>query len=247
MEFEGKVVLVTGANRGIGEALVRDCLTKKVQKVYACSRQLEKLPQFDDPRVVPVQLDISNREQIKQAANKCADTQILINNAGTINPGSILEGDLASFRSDMEINCFATIEMMRAFVPVLEKNLEPRIVNICSIASYANFPFIAGYSVSKAALYSASQAARIELSAKNIPVHIVNPGAIDTDMNKGSTMDMTAPADVAISILCEVENEIEDIIPDKIGRQMYEVWKRSARELEELAKKLYFNHSLTGK
>jgi short-subunit dehydrogenase len=241
MEFVGKTVLITGANRGIGEALVRACLKKQVKKIYACSRQLEKLPQFNDSRIFPIMLDISNREQIEQAALLCGDTQILINNAGTLSPGNILEGDLESFKYDMEINCFATIEMMRAFIPIIGKNTDPRIINICSIASYVNFPFIAGYSVSKAALYSASQAARIELSAKNIPVHIVNPGAIDTDMNKGSTMDMTAPSEVAMNILGEVENEIEDIIPDKIAREMYKIWKRSSHELEELAKKLYFN------
>lgn len=133
----------------------------------------------------------------------------------------------------METNCFAAIDMMRAFAPVLEKNVDSRIVNICSIASYVNFPFIAGYSVSKAALYSASQAARIELSAKNIPVHIVNPGAIDTDMNKGSDMDMTSPEEVAMSIIVEVENETEDIIPDKIGREMHRIWQNSSRQLEE--------------
>lgn len=241
MEFIDKTVFITGGNRGIGEALVRACLEKQVKKVYACSRQLEKLPHFNDSRVVPMMLDISNREQIEQAILLCGDTQILINNAGILNPGNILEGDLASFKHDMEINCFSTVEMMRAFVPVIEKNSDPRIINICSIASYVNFPFIAGYSISKAALYSASQAARIELSKKNIPVHIVNPGAIDTDMNKGSTMEMTAPIEVARSILGEVENEIEDIIPDKIGKGMHEIWKRSPRELEELAKKLYFN------
>jgi short-subunit dehydrogenase len=169
MEFEGKTVLITGTNRGIGKALVEACLLKKAKKVYACSRQLEKLPSFNDPRVIPIELDVLNHDQIERAAANCKDTQILINNAGTLNPGNILEGDLNGFKIDMEVNCFATIDMMRAFVPVLEKNKDSRIVNICSIASYVNFPFIAGYSVSKSASYSASQAARIELSAKNIP------------------------------------------------------------------------------
>lgn len=244
MEFKEKTVLITGANRGIGKALVLASLSKGASKVYACSRILERLPLFNDSRVVPIELNISKPEQIKQAALVCTDTQILINNAGTLNPGNILEGDLASFKNDMEMNCFATIEMMRAFVPVLEKNTNSRIVNICSIASYVNFPFIAGYSVSKAALYSASQAARIELSAKDIPVHIVNPGAIDTEMNKGSTMQMTSPEEVALSILSAVENEIQDIVPDKIGKGMYEIWQRSSSELEELSRKMYFNFSL---
>lgn len=243
MQFEGKTVFITGANRGIGKALVEACLNNNVKRVYAASRKLENLPQFNDSRVVPVLLDIANKDQIKNAVAKCSDVQILINNAGTLNPGNILEGDVEGFKNDMEINCFATLEVMRAFAPVLEKNQDARIVNISSIASYVNFPFIAGYSASKAALYSVSQAARIELSAKNIAVHIVNPGAIDTDMNKGSTMDMTSPSEVAQSILKAVKEEIEDIIPDKIGRGMFEVWKTSPRELENLAKKMYFGNT----
>ena len=242
MNFTNKTVFITGTNRGIGKALVEACLQKNVKKVYATARGPQHLGLFKDPRVVLVQLDVLDREQIKKNASLCPDTQILINNAGTLHPGTLLEGDLDGFRQDMEVNYFATIAMMRAFVPVLEKNTDSRIINIASIANYANFPFIAGYSASKAALYSASQAARIELSAKNIPVHIVNPGAIDTDMNKGSTMQMTAPAEVALNILNMVEQEIEDIIPDRIGQEMYEVWKRSPRELEEIAKKMYFGN-----
>ena len=96
--------------------------------------------------------------------------------------------------------------------------------------------------MSKAAAYSASQAARIELSSKNIPVHIVNPGAIDTDMNKGSTMQMTSAAEVAQSILSEVENEVPDIIPDKIGREFFSIWQRSSSELEAVSKKMYFGN-----
>lgn len=242
MQFDKKIVFITGANRGIGKALVQACLDKKVKKVYAASRKLENLPQWGDSRVVPIALDVSNSNQILEAANQCSDTQILINNAGTLHAGNILTGDLEGFKKDLEINCFALIAMMRAFALVLEKNIEARIVNIASIANYVNFPFIAGYSMSKAAAYSASQAARIELSSKNIPVHIVNPGAIDTDMNKGSTMQMTSAAEVAQSILSEVENEVPDIIPDKIGREFFSIWQRSSSELEAVSKKMYFGN-----
>lgn len=241
MNFDNKTVLITGANRGIGKALVEALLKKNVKKVYACSRK--SLPDFKDARVVPISLDISDLAQIQNAAKIAQDTQILINNAGVISPGGIFTCDL---KRDMEINYFSTINMMKEFVPVLEKNIDPRIVNIASIAAYVNFPFIAGYSASKAALYSATQAARIELSSKGIHVHAVNPGAIDTDMNKGSTMDMTSPADVALSILNEVEKEVEDIIPDKIGRGMFEIWERSSKELEGLSRKMYLDLT-TGK
>ncbi len=240
MEFNQKIVLITGANRGIGKALVIACLKKGAKKIYACARDLSTLPNFKDPRVIPLKLDISNTDERDASARVASDTQILINNAGILNPGSFLEGDIEGFRKDMEINFFSTIFMMRAFVPVLMKNESARIINIASIAKFVNFPFIAGYCASKAALYSISQAARIELGQKNIPVHIVNPGAIDTDMNKGSTMQMTPPDEMAMNLLNDVEKEIEDIIPDRIGQGMFDVWKKSPKDLEELSKKMFF-------
>lgn len=239
MKFEGKIVFITGTNRGIGKSLVRAALDMGAKKVYATARNLSALSDFNDERVVKIELDITNKEQIYQARAQAQDTQILINNAGVVSPGNILDGDIEKIKYDMDVNYFSTINMMRAFVPVLEKNNEPRIVNIVSIAIYANFPFIAGYSASKAALYSATQAARIELSKKGIVVHAVNPGAIDTDMNKGSNMDMTSPDDVAASILREVEAEKLDIIPDKIGRSMYSIWKEDPANLEAVASKMY--------
>ncbi|WP_374035334.1 SDR family oxidoreductase [Bdellovibrio bacteriovorus] len=240
MDFKGKNVFITGANRGIGAALVRACLNRGVAKVYAAAREKNTLPNNEDPRVVPLQLDITNAEQISEAVSAASDVQILINNAGTLHGGSFLEGNRDGFLRDMQVNCFATMDMMRAFVPVLKHNTDCRIVNIVSIAKFVNFPFIAGYSASKAALYSMTQAARIELSPYGIAVHAVNPGAIDTDMNKGAEMDMTSPSEVADSILAHVEKEVLDIVPDKIGQAMFKVWQESPMGLENLAKEMYF-------
>jgi NAD(P)-dependent dehydrogenase (short-subunit alcohol dehydrogenase family) len=239
MKFEEKVVFITGTNRGIGKSLVQAVLDMGAKKVYASMRKLSEIPSFSDDRVVGIELDIMDSSQIEKAAKVATDTQILINNAGALSAGSILEGEMSNIKYDMDVNYFSTINMMRAFVPILEKNDSSRIINIVSIAIYANFPFIAGYSASKAALYSATQAARIELSKKGITVHAINPGAIDTDMNKGSDMDMTSPDDVAKSILKEVEAEKLDIIPDKIGLGMYEIWKEAPSKLEEVASKMY--------
>lgn len=240
MKFEGKIVFITGTNRGIGKSLVKAALDMGAVKVYAAARDLSKIADFNDERVVRIELDITIEEQIRKATELAVDTQILINNAGVVSPGNILNGEMEKIKYEMDVNYFSTINMMRAFVPVLEKNNEPRIINIVSIAIYASFPFIAGYSASKAALYSATQAARIELSKKGIIVHAINPGAIDTDMNKGSNMDMTSPDDVAASILKEVEAEKLDIIPDKIGRSMYSIWKKDPANLEALASKMYY-------
>ncbi len=243
MNFEGKIVFITGTNRGIGKSLVQEVLKMGAKKVYASMRKLSFMPNFSDDRVVGIELDITNKDQITKAVAAAPDTQILINNAGALTAGNILEGEMDNIKYDMDVNYFSTINMMRAFVPILEKNDSAKIVNIVSIAIYANFPFIAGYSASKAALYSATQAARIELSKKNITVHAINPGAIDTDMNRGSNMDMTSPDDVAKSILKEIEAEKLDIIPDKIGLSMYEIWKESPSKLEEVASNMYHGES----
>lgn len=242
MNFENKVIFITGANRGIGKALVESALRRGAKKIYASSRQLKNLPNFNDSRVVAVELDILRPEEIQRASMLAEDTQILINNAGVLNGGTLIDSSLDLLRQDMEVNYFGTIQMMKAFIPILRKNSDPRIINIVSIAKFVNFPFIAGYCASKAALYSITQAARIELSKEQIPVHAVNPGAIDTDMNKGSTMEMTSAEEVAESILQEVEKEILDIVPDKIGKGFFEVWQKSPQELESLSQRMFFGN-----
>ncbi|PIP95161.1 MAG: short-chain dehydrogenase [Bdellovibrio sp. CG12_big_fil_rev_8_21_14_0_65_39_13] len=239
MNIENKVVFVTGSNRGIGRSLVEAVLAKGANKVYASSRNASSRIGFNDERVVYLNLDITELNQIKKASEMAQDTQILINNAGILNQGNILEGDFENIHSNMNVNFFSTINMMREFVPILERNKSSAIINIVSIAAYSNFPFIAGYSASKAALYSATQAARIELKKKGIQVFAVNPGAIDTDMNKGYEGEMTSSKDVALAILNELALDVPDIIPDKVGKAMFEVWKADPAGLEAMASKMY--------
>lgn len=242
MNLKNKIIFITGTNRGIGKALVQEALNLGAKKIYASVRDLSLSHDFSDPRVLPIKLDITNKAQIFEAVNIASDTQVLINNAGTLQPGNILEGDIDDLQFDMNVNYISTIRMMRAFAKVLEQNHPASIVNIVSIAAYTSFPFIAGYSASKAALYSATQSVRIELVKKDITVHSVNPGAIETDMTKGNDMDMTSPEDVARSILKEVEAGTLDIIPDKIGRMMYDTWRKDPAELEQKALEMYYNN-----
>lgn len=238
--LKDKVILITGANRGIGKSLVKAALAKGASKIYATSRDLNNLPDFKDKRVVPLELDITDNNKIKQVAEIASDTQILINNAGILSPGTVLEGDMEGKQKDMEVNYFATINMMRAFIPVLEKNTPARMVNVASIAAYSPLPFIAGYAASKAAIFSATQSVRIELAKKGITVHAVNPGAIDTDMNKGSEMEGLGDPDVtAASILDEVENGTLDIIPDDMGKGMYNAWREEPTKLAEIFHNMY--------
>ncbi|OJJ13923.1 hypothetical protein BKI52_44970 [marine bacterium AO1-C] len=239
--LKNKVVLITGANRGIGKSLVQAALQKGAKKVYATSRDLKKMPNFADQRVVSLALDITNNDQIIETAKQTTDVQILINNAGVLTAGNILEGAINDIKNDLDVNFYGTIHMMRAFAPILANNAPARIINIASIVAYSPLPTIAGYSASKAALFSATLSARIELAKKGVTVHAVNPGAIDTDMNKGSDWDMASADDVATTILDQVENEELDIIPEDIGLGMFNAWKEAPSKLADIFHKIYHN------
>lgn len=237
--LKNKIVLVTGANRGIGKSLVKASLDKGVKKVYATCRDLSNMPDFMDDRVVAIELDITSDQQLEQIVQQTLDTHILFNNAGVLNAGTILNGNIDDIKRDMEVNYYGTLKMMRAFASVLENNAPSRLINITSIVAYSPLPSIAGYSASKSALLSATYSARIELAKKGVTVHAVNPGAIDTDMNKGSDWDMPSPDSVAKVILEKVENEELDIIPEAIGQGMYSAWKEDPKKLAEIFHKLY--------
>lgn len=237
--FKDKVILITGANRGIGRSLVKALLENDVKKIYATSRDLDQMPTFNDKRVVSMPLDITNSSDITRITTDTLDTEILINNAGVLSPGTILEGDLFGMNNDMKVNYFGTIDMMRAYAPILEKNAPARIINIVSIAAYSPLPSIAGYAASKAALFSATQSVRIELAKKGITVQAVNPGAIDTDMNKDSNWDMPSPDSVALNILEHIASEDLDIVPDEIGKNMYNAWREHPSKLSKIFYDIY--------
>lgn len=232
--LKDKVILITGANRGIGKSLVEAALEKGVRKIYATSRDANKMPDFSDERVIALELDITDNVQASKIIEKTSDVQILINNAGSCNSGTILQGKISEMEYDMKTNYYGTINMMRAFAPILENNSPSKIINIVSIAAYSPLPSIAGYSASKAALFSATLSARIELAKKGIIVQMVNPGAIDTDMNKDSDWEMPAPDGVAKIILDKIEADELDIIPDEMGLGMFHAWKEDPLKLAEI-------------
>lgn len=234
MQLENKTVLVSGANRGIGKSLVDALLKRGVKKVYATARKPEQLPDFDDDRVVPVKLDITDGQQIKQAAAEASDVDMLVNNAGVAAFSSLISGTMKLVSRDMDTNYYGTLNMIREFLPALEQKKDPVIVNMVTIGAFVNFPFLGGYCASKAALFSLTQGIRIELASKNIAVHSVNPGPIDTDMAKDFETDKTSPKITAEGILDGLEADIADIFPDPIGKSMFGVWKEDYRDLEKM-------------
>jgi len=232
MNFDDKIVLVTGANRGIGKEITSALLKRGVKKIYAASRDIAKLPDFNDSRIKPVTLDITNREQITAAAKVASDIDILINNAGIAAFASLLDSPLDELENDMNTNYYGTLNMIREFVPLLEKKESSSIVNLVTIGAFVNFPILGGYCASKSALFSLSQGIRIELAPKNISVHTINPGPIDTDMAEKFESDKTSPTITAENIIVALEAGETDIFPDPNGKNMFELWTNNYRDLE---------------
>ncbi|GAA6213165.1 SDR family oxidoreductase [Hyphomicrobiales bacterium 4NK60-0047b] len=235
MDFTNKIILVTGANRGIGKALVFSLLEKGVSKIYAAARNTASLPDFQDARVVPLTLDITKAEQISAATRLAPDVDILINNAGSLELVSAFSGPLDKVTKEMSVNYFGLLHMMRGFLPVLENRPNSALVNIVSIAAFVNVPLHGGYCAAKAAAFSLTQGARIEWASKGIAVHSVNPGPIDTDMTKEIAMDKASPFDTAVKILDDLESDIADIFPDPTGQHMFETWQKDYKDLEAMS------------
>lgn len=232
MKLDDKTLFVTGSNRGIGKALVEALLKQPVRKIYAAARRLQDLPTFNDSRVVPVKLDIGDPVQIQQAVTHAQDIDMLINNAGVLSYGGVMSGESDLLKQDMEVNYFGTLTLSRSFIPLLEKQGGGVIVNLLSVLSLASMAGVAGYSASKAALFSATQSMRTELKAKNISVHGVFPGPIDTDMAKGLDMPKTSAQVTAENIVAGIIADQEDIFPDPTSLQVSEVWAKNPKALE---------------
>lgn len=232
MQLNNKNIFITGANRGIGKALVEASLKHGAKKIYAAARKIEDLPNFGDARVVAVKLDITDRAQIKKAAEIATDTEVLINNAGSLAFASVIEGPMELLMRDMEVNYFGTLTVTRAFAPIIAGNGGGAIASISSIVGLASMAGIGGYCASKSALFSAIQAMRAELKAKNISVHGIFPGPIDTDMARPMDMPKTSPQETAENIVRAIEAGVEDIFPDPMSSELGALWAKNPKEVE---------------
>jgi len=235
--IQGKTALVTGANRGIGEALVQALIAQGAKRIYAAARNIDNLKFLVNTApeiIVPLQLDVTNASDIAEAANTISALDILINNAG-IATGSNFSGE-ASLRiaaEEMATNYFGPINLTHALLPLLHKSSGAAVINISSIAGISNFPTLGPYSASKAAVHSFTQGLRAELRGANIFVAGVYPGPVDTDMTKDFEMDKAAPTDVAAMVLEGLEKGVEDVFPDAFSQHMYQVFIQNPKQLEQ--------------
>lgn len=227
MKTEGKAVLITGANRGIGRALVEEALRRGAKRVYAATRQPFV---HSDERVTPVTLDVTNAEQIQKAVAHLGDLDILINNAGVTMFDDL--SDRSAIERLLAVNLFGTYSVRRAFLPLLARS-QGAMVNVLSMAGVAAVPFSPAYSISKAAAFSLTQSLRALWAGRGVSIHTVLAGPVDTDMSRDLPIPKASPESVARAIFDGVENGDEDIFPDPMSQSVAEGWRNGvAKALE---------------
>lgn len=220
MNIQNKTVLITGANRGIGEALVREALRRGAKRVYAGTRT--GMVPNTDPRVTPLTLDVTNAAQIEQAAAEVDSLDVLINNAGIAiyddlkNPAIVAQ--------HMAVNLTGPLSMSLAFLPQLGRS-KGAIVNNLSLAGIAALPIIPAYSISKAAALNMTQGLRALLASHGVSVHAVILGPVDTDMNRGFDVPKVPTDYAARGIFDGLEKGEEEIFPDPTSQSIADGWR----------------------
>jgi NAD(P)-dependent dehydrogenase (short-subunit alcohol dehydrogenase family) len=227
MTISDKAVLVTGANRGIGRALIEEALTRGAKRVYAAARQPITHP---DGRVTPLTVDVTNAAQIRRAVDDVESLDILINNAGLALYDDL--SDPSALEQQLAVNLFGTYGVTRAFLPLLTRS-SGAIVNVGSVTAFAALPVIPAYSISKAAVFNLTQSLRALLAGQGVSVHAVLAGPVDTDMSRDLDIPKASPESVARAILDGVQNGEEDIFPDPMSQSMAESWRSSAAKALE--------------
>ena len=222
MTIADRAVLVTGANRGIGQALVEEALRRGAKRVYAGTRQPLA---HSDERVTPLTLDVTDAQQIQGAVERVESLDILINNAGLALYDDL--SDRSAIEQSLAINLYGPYAVTQAFLPLLTRS-RGAIVNVLSLSAIAAVPFSPAYSISKAAAFSLAQSLRTLLAKREIRVHVVLPGPVDTDMTRGLEIPKASPESVAQAIFDGVAKGEEEIFPDPMSESIAEGWHGGA-------------------
>jgi NAD(P)-dependent dehydrogenase (short-subunit alcohol dehydrogenase family) len=218
MKIKNSVAFVTGANRGLGLAIVHELLARGASKVYAGVRDPASI---NLPGVVPIRLDVTNAADAAAAAAQCGDVTLLVNNAGIarvisyMDPGAIDVG-----REIFDANFFGTVRLSQAFTPVLAANGGGTLVNILSVGSWVNGPELSLYAASKSAAWGFTNGLRTSLRAQGTQVVGVHVGFMDTDMTKGLDIAKVTPESVATEIVAGIESGLEEVLADDITRKV---------------------------
>jgi NAD(P)-dependent dehydrogenase (short-subunit alcohol dehydrogenase family) len=218
MTVADKTILVTGANRGIGQALVAEALSRGAKRVYAGTRQPLSHP---DERVTQLTLDVTDAAQIQAAVESVESLDILINNAGVALYDDL--SDRAALERQLSVNLFGTWGVTQGFLPLLTRS-QGAIVNVLSLAAFAPIPVIPAYSVSKAATFSLSQSLRALLAGQGVRVHAVLAGPVDTAMSRDLDVPKASAESVARGIFDGMAKGDEEIFPDATSESVAAGW-----------------------
>src|SRR6516225_3837435 len=219
MNVANRTVLITGANRGIGRALVNEALKRGAKRVYAATRAPM---QIADERVTLLTLDVTNASQIQRAVGQVGVLDVLVNNAGVAAYDDLTNPDVVE--QHLAINLFGPLRVTNAFVPLLKRS-KGAIINNLSLAALAALPMIPAYSISKAAAFNMTQSLRALLAAEGVSVHAVVLGPIDTEMSRGLQIPKTSPECAAAGIFDGLEKGEDEIFPDPASASVAEGWR----------------------
>jgi NAD(P)-dependent dehydrogenase (short-subunit alcohol dehydrogenase family) len=222
MNVANKTVLITGANRGIGQALVNEALRRGAKRVYAASRVLL---QTADERVTPLTLDVTSTSEIQRAVDQVDALDVLINNAGMAAYDDLTNPEVVE--QHLAVNLFGPLRVANAFAPLLKRS-KGAIVNSVSLAALAALPMIPAYSISKAAAFNMTQSLRTLLAAEGVSVHAVVLGPIDTEMSRGLEIPKASPESAAAGIFDGLANGEDEIFPDPASASIAEGWRNGA-------------------
>jgi NAD(P)-dependent dehydrogenase (short-subunit alcohol dehydrogenase family) len=218
MKIKDSVVLVTGANRGIGLAFARELLARGARKVYAGARDPATVTL---PGVQAQKLDVNKPEEVAAAAALASDVTLVINNAGIAQAGGFLAADSEDVaRRIFETNFFAVLRMSKAFAPVLKGNGGGALLNVLSVASWVNGGELAAYSASKSAAWSLTNALRHELLAQKTQVLGLHMAYVDTDLTRGFEVPKTSPEDIVKRALDGLEAGADEVLADEVTQQV---------------------------
>jgi NAD(P)-dependent dehydrogenase (short-subunit alcohol dehydrogenase family) len=221
-----QTVLVTGANRGMGREYVAQLLDRGVATVYAAARDPRTID-VADPRVVPLQLDVTDAASVAEAAEAASDVSVLINNAGIARGASVLDRETAKLREEMETNLFGPLAMASAFADRIAER-SGAIINVASVLAW--IPVGASYGVTKAAIWSATDSMRTELAPRGVQVVGVYVGLVDTDMGSFSDSPKSDPADVVRQVLDGIESGADEVLADEMTRAVRAQLHKPIRE-----------------
>jgi NAD(P)-dependent dehydrogenase (short-subunit alcohol dehydrogenase family) len=218
MKLDNAVVLVTGANRGLGEEFARQALARGARKVYAAARDPAKV---NLPGVVPVRLDVNDAAQVAQAAAACGDVTLVINNAGIAAGGSLLEeGSIEALQRMMDTNVYGMLRVSQAFAPILASHGGGAFLNVLSVGSWISTPGLAAYAATKSAAWSVNNGLRIALKEQGTQVLGLHVGFIDTDLTRGIDLPKLAPSEVVARAYAALEEGRSEVLIDELSQNV---------------------------